>query len=144
MQIQESGSGGNDQLVTVMTSNQGNMRKIQARIVPRLVQMLGIRWTSSLHKGHVGPLVQEAVVSCGIAGVDTDAKYNGLKLKSVKGDLYLVQQIQQTQNKTVKQHRDKINGLIVSFFEETTDMMINSIKKDLFAKFLVLLTENQS
>ena len=78
MQIQESGSGGNDQLVTVITSNQGNMRKIQARIVPRLVQMLGIRWTSSLQKAHVGPVVQDCVVSGGIAGVDTNAKYNAL------------------------------------------------------------------
>ena len=67
-----------------------------------------------------------------IAGVDTHAKYNDLKLKSVKGEFYLVQQIQQTQNKTVKQHRDKINGLIGSFFEKTSDKMVNSIKLDLF------------
>ena len=130
--MQEPGSGGNDQLFHVINSNQGNMQKIQARIVPRLVQMLGIRWTSSLHKGHVGPLVQECVVSCGIAGVDTDAKYNALKLKSVKGDFYLVQQIQQTQNKTIKKHRDRINDLIVALFEETTDKMVNSIKLDVF------------
>ena len=122
MQAQEPagcGASANDQLFimfNVIRADQGNMRKIQARICSRLVQILGLRWASSLHSAPVGPLVQEAVVTGGIAGVDSDAKYNALKLKSVKGDFYLVQQIQQTQNKTVKQHRDKINGLIVSLF----------------------------
>ncbi len=73
---------------------QGNMRKIQARIVARLVQILGLRWASSLNSVQVGPLVQETDVTGGIAGVDSDAKYNALKLKSVKGEFYLVQQIQ--------------------------------------------------
>ena len=129
----EPGSPSNDQqLFHVINSGGGNMRKIQTRICSRLVQMLGIRWASSLQKAHVGPVVQDCVVSGGIAGVDTDAKYNALKLKSVKGDFYLVQQISQTQNKTVKKHRDRVNDLIVALFEETTDPMVNSIKLDVF------------
>ncbi len=88
MQAQEpAGSGGNDQLFTVIQSDQGHMRKIQARIVARLVQLLGMRWTSSLNRAQVSPLVPEIVVIGGIAGVDSDAKYNALKLKSVKCDL---------------------------------------------------------
>ena len=77
-------------------------------------------------------MVQEIVVSDGIAGVDTNARYKDLKAASVKGDFYLLQCVQHTQNKTAKNHRDKIQELIMSFFEQTADPIVNSIKKDLF------------
>ena len=108
------------------------MRKIQSRVVSRLVVLLGIRWSSSLHRGQVGPIVQNIVVQGALAGVSTDAKYRELKAASVKGDFHFLQQIQQTQNKTAKQHRDKIQEIITALFEDTTDPMVNDIKKDLF------------
>ena len=64
--------------------------------------------------------------------MDFDAKYKDMKAASVKGDYYLLQSIQHTQNKTAKKHRDKIQDLIVSFFEQTSDTMINSIDKENF------------
>jgi hypothetical protein len=126
-------------MMSVIASDQGNMRKIQSRIVSRLVSLLGVRWSSSLNRGYVGPLVQDIVVTGGIAGVDSDAKYKDMKASSVKGDFYLLQSIQHTQNKTAKKHRDKIQDLIVSFFEKTSDTMINSIKRS----FLEWMTANQ-
>jgi hypothetical protein len=51
----------------------------------------------------------------------------------VQGDFHLLQQIQQTQNKTAKQHRDKIQELVAVLFEETTDPMLAAIKQDLFS-----------
>ena len=51
----------------------------------------------------------------------------------MKGDFHLLQQIQQTQNKTAKQHRDKIQELVAVLFEETTDPMLAAIKQDLFS-----------
>ena len=119
-------------MMSVIGSDQGNMRKIQSRIVSRLVSHLGVRWSSSLNRGYVGPLVQEIVVTGGIAGVDSDAKYKEMKAASVKGDYYLLQSIQHTQNKTVKKHRDMIRELIVSFFEYTSDPMLTDIKSELF------------
>ncbi len=130
----DSGSGGTkgDQLISLIGKDQGNMRKIQAGVVARLCALLGVRWSSSLNLGHVGPMVQEIVVTAGLAGVDSNAKYIELKAASVKGDFYFLQQIQHTQNKTAKNHRDKIQELVVSFFVQTSDPMINSIKWELF------------
>jgi len=123
---------GQDQLIAVLGSDQAIMRKIQSRVVSRLVVLLGIRWSSSLHRGQVGPIVQNIVVQGALGGVSTDAKYKELKAASVKGDFHFLQQIQQTQNKTAKQHRDKIQEIITALFEDTTDPMVNDIKKDLF------------
>ncbi len=49
-----------------------------------------------------------------------------------KSEFYFLQSIQQTQNKTVKQHHDKIRELVMDFFSVTTDKMINAIKSELF------------
>ncbi len=43
-----------------------------------------------------------------------------------------LQSIQQTQNKTAKQHRDKIRELVMEFFTATSDKMINTIKQEVF------------
>jgi hypothetical protein len=43
----------------------------------------------------------------------------------VKGDFHLLQQIQQTQNKTAKQRHNMIRELIVFLFKVTNDAMIN-------------------
>jgi hypothetical protein len=106
--------------------DQGNMWKVQSRIVSRLVSLQAVCWSSSLNRWYVGPLVQEIVVTGGIAGVDSNAKYKDIKAASVKGDYYLLQSIQHTQNKMAKKHHDKIQDLIVSFFEQTSDTMMKS------------------
>ena len=123
-----------DQLIAVLGSDQAIMRKIQSRVVSRLVVLLGIRWSSSLHRGQVGPIVQNIVVQGALAGVSTDAKYRELKAASVKGDFHFLQQIQQTQNKTAKQHRDKIQEIITALFEDTTDP-IQYVEKVYFFRF---------
>ena len=69
MQDAASGSGGGDQMIAVIASDQGNMQGIQSRIVSRLVSLLGVRWSSSLNRWYVGPLVEEIVVTGGIVGV---------------------------------------------------------------------------
>ncbi len=100
------------------------MRKIQASAVSRAVILLGVRWASSLHRAQVGPIVQNIVVTS-LGGVTTTKRYNELKMASVKGDFHLLQQIQQTQNKTAKQRHNMIRELIVFLFKETNDAMIN-------------------
>ena len=77
-------------------------------------------------------MVQEIVVSDRIAGVGSNAKYKDLKASSVEGGYYFLQQIQHTQCKAAKNDRDKIQQLIMSFFEQTSDPIINKIKMDLF------------
>ena len=131
MQLEER--AGQDQLVAVLGSSQGLMRKIQSRLVSRAIALLGIRWSSSVHRAQIGPIVQSIVVQGGLGGIESDAKYKELKSASVKGDFHLLQQIQQTQNKTAKQHRDKIQELVAVLFEETTDPMLAAIKQDLFS-----------
>jgi hypothetical protein len=59
---------------------------------------------------------------------------------SVMGDFYLLQQIQQAQKKTVKQHHDKILEIIMDFLYETTGPIIDTIKLEV----LTLLAELQS
>ncbi len=53
-------------------------------------------------------------------------------MASVKGNSHLLQQIQHTQNKPVKQHRNMIHELIVPLFEETNYAMLDYMKKTLF------------
>jgi hypothetical protein len=50
----------------------------------------------------------------------------------LKGDFYVLQQMQQTQNKTAKQHRETTRQLIMPFFKESSDPMVDYIKKNLF------------
>jgi hypothetical protein len=123
---------GQDQLIAVLGNSQALMRKIQSRLVSRAIALLGICWSSSVHRAQIGPIVQSIVVQGGIGGIGSDAKYKELKSASVKGDFHLPKQIQQTQNKTAKQHRNKIQELIAALFEETTDPMLDEIKGDLF------------
>ncbi len=98
----------------------------------RAVVLLGGCWSSSLHRAQIGPIVQNIVVAGGLGGITTIEKYREQKMAPVKSDFHLLQQIQQTQNKTAKQHRDMMQDLIVPFFEETNDAMIDYIKKNLF------------
>ncbi len=136
MQNSACGSAGGDQMMAVIASDQGSMRKNQSRIVSRLVSLLGhgVRWSSALNRECVGPLVQEIVVTSGIAGVERRGfpcqvqRNEGSKCEK---QYYFLQSIQHTQNKTAKRHRDKIQELIVFFIEQTSDTMINSTKKEL-------------
>ncbi len=97
-----------DPLIAALASDQSLMRKIQASAVNRAVILLGVHWASSLHSTQVCPIVQNIVVTSGLGGVSTTKRYNKLKVASVKGDDHLLQQIQQTQNKTVKQRHNMI------------------------------------
>jgi hypothetical protein len=71
--------------------DQGIMQKIQCGCVSWLVNLLGIRWSGSLCRGQVAPIVQHIVIS-----------------NAAKSEFYFLQSIQQTQNKTAKQHSDKM------------------------------------
>jgi hypothetical protein len=100
-----------------LASDQSIMRKIQSRAII----LLGIRWSSSLHRAQVGPIIQNIVVDGGLGGIISAEQYSQQKMASVKGDFHLLQQIQQTQNKTQHQHRNMIQELIIPLFEETND-----------------------
>jgi hypothetical protein len=88
--------------------DQGIMRKIQAGCVSWLVNLLGNRWSSSLFRAQVSPIVQHLVVQNGLGGIDSCEKYSACKTATHKSEFYSLQSIQQTQNKTAKQHCDKI------------------------------------
>jgi hypothetical protein len=108
------------------------MRKIQAGCVAWLVNLLGIRWSGSLCRGQVAPIVQHLVLRQGLGGIDSSDKYSACKNAAQKSEFHFLQSIQQTQNKTAKQHRDKIREIVMDFFSATSDKIINTIKKELF------------
>jgi hypothetical protein len=110
-----------------LESDQSIMRKIQSRAVSRAIILLGIRWSSSLHRAQVGPIVQNIVVEGGLGGITSAKQYSQQKMASVKGDFPLLQQIQQTQNKTHHQQRNIIQELIIPFFEETNGPTLSDI-----------------
>jgi hypothetical protein len=120
-----------DALMASLASDQSVMRKIQSRAMSRAKILLGIRWSSSLHRAQVGPIVQHIVVDGGLGGITSTEQYSQHTMASVKGDFHLLQQIQQTQNKTQHQHRNMIQELIIPFFEETNDPMVYYIKHSL-------------
>jgi hypothetical protein len=115
-----------------LASDQSIMRKIQSRALSRAIILLGIRWSSSLHRAQVGPIVQNIVVESGLGGITSAKQYSQQKMASVKGNFHFLQQIQQTQNKTQHQHRNMIQELIIPLFEETNDPMVDYIKQSLF------------
>ena len=51
----------------------------------RAISLLGLRWTSASHHVKISSIVQYIVVTGGIGGINTDAKYIDLKVGSVKG-----------------------------------------------------------
>jgi hypothetical protein len=83
--------------------DQGMMRKIQGGRVSWLGNLLGIRWSGSLCRGQVAPIVQHVVISNGLGGIDSSEKYTACKHAAAKSEFHFLQSIQQTQNKTVKQ-----------------------------------------
>jgi hypothetical protein len=107
---------------------------IQGGCVSWLVNLLGIRWSGSLCRGQVAPIVQHIVISNSLGGINSSDKYTACKHAAPKSKFYFLQSIQETQNKTAKQHRDKIRKLVMEFrfFSATTDKMINTIKSELF------------
>ena len=122
---------GSDRLMELL-ADQGISRKIQSRVVSRLIVLLGMRWSSSLHRAQISPIVQSIVVQDALGGIDSDAKYKELKAASVKGDFHMLQHIQHAQNKTAKNYRDRIQELVMALFEESFDPMVNEIKSELF------------
>ena len=112
--------------------DQATMRKIQAGCVAWLVNLLGIRWSSSVCRAQVAPIVQFLVLRAGLGGIDSSDKYSACKNAGQKSEFHFLQSIQQTQNKTAKQHRDKIRELVMEFFTATSDKIVNTIKQEVF------------
>jgi hypothetical protein len=100
--------------------------------VSRIVCVLGIRWASSVQRGQISPIVQSIVVAARLGGITSAEQYKEKKMAGLKGDFYVLQQLQQTQNKTAKQHRDTAQALTMHFFEESNDSMVDHIKASLF------------
>jgi hypothetical protein len=105
------------------------MRKNQAGCISWLVDLLGNRWSGSLCSGQVAPVVQHIVISNGSGGIDSSDKYTACKHAAAKSEFHFLQSIQQTQNKTAKQHRDKIREIVMDFFSATSDKFVNTIKE---------------
>ncbi len=111
--------------------------KILSRVVSWLVILLSLRWSSSLYRAQIFPIMQSIVVQGAlgrIESIDFNTKYKDLKA-TIVSDFHLLQ-LQQTQNKTVnshnsvKYHCDKIQELVImlSLFKETSALMIDTIK----------------
>ena len=123
---------GNDKLVALL-ADQVVSRFIHGKVVNRLVTLLGLRWSSSLHRQQCSPIVQSIVVQGKLGGIDTDAKYISLKATGLKGDFHMLQQLQYAHNKTAKNHRDKVRTLVAALFDESfDDPILDAIKLDLF------------
>ena len=123
---------GSDKLVALL-ADQVVSRFIHGKVVIRLVTLLGLRWSSSLHRQQCSPIVQSIVVQGKQGGIDTDTKYISLKATGVKGDFHMLQQLQYAHNKTAKNHRDKVRNLVAALFDESfDDPMLDAIKLDLF------------
>jgi hypothetical protein len=86
----------------------------------------------SFCREQVAPIVQHIVISNGLGGINASDKYTDCKHAAAKSEFSFLQSIQQTQNKTAKQHRDKIREIVMDSFSATSDKMINTIKKELF------------
>ena len=108
------------------------MQRLQSLVVSRIVYLLGIRWASSVQHGQISPIVQSVVVAARLGGITSAEEYKEKKIQGLKGDFYVLQQLQQTQNKTAKQHFDTAQALIMPFFEESIDPMVDFIKANFF------------
>jgi hypothetical protein len=64
--FKQSGETNKETLSVKLGDDQGIMLKIQAGYVSWLVNLLGIRWSSSLFRGQVSPIVQHLVVQNGL------------------------------------------------------------------------------
>jgi hypothetical protein len=123
---------GTDRLVALL-ADQTVSRFIHGKVVIRLVTLLGLRWSSSLHRQQCSPIVQSIVVQGKQGGIDTDAKYISAKATGVKGDFHMLQQLQFAHNKTAKNHSDKIRNIVAALFDESfDDPILDAIKSDLF------------
>ena len=118
--------------MAALGSDHSIMRRLQSLAVSRIVCVLGIRWASSVQRGQISPIVQSIVVAARLGGITSAEQYKEKKVAGLKGDFYVLQQLQQTQNKTAKQHRDTVQALIMPFFEESIDSMVDHIKATLF------------
>ena len=118
--------------MAALGSDHSIMRRLQSLTVSRIVCFLGIRWASSVQRGQISPIVQSIVVAARLGGITSAEQYKEKKVAGLKGDFYVLQQLQQTQNKTAKQHRDTVQALIMPFFEESIDSMVDHIKATLF------------
>ncbi len=100
--------------------DQSVMRRLQSRVVSRIVSYLGIRWASSVQRWQISPIVQSIVVAGGLGGITSVGQYKEMKVAALKGYYHVLQQMQQAQNKTAKGHRDAMLDTIAPFFEETS------------------------
>ncbi len=80
--FKQSGETNKETLWVKPGDDQVIMRKIQAGCVSWLVNLLGIRWSSSLFRAQVSPIVhdvQHLVVQNGLGGIDSSEKYSACK-----------------------------------------------------------------
>jgi hypothetical protein len=123
---------GTDKLVALL-ADQVVSHFIHGKVVIRLVTLLGLRWSSSLHRQQCSPIVQSIVVQGKQGGIDTDAKYISAKVTGLKGDFHMLQQLQFAHNKTAKNHCDKVRNIVAALFDESfDDPILDAIKLDLF------------
>ena len=102
--------------MVALATDQSIMQRLQSQVVSRIVCLLGIRWASSVQRGTISPIVQSIVVVSHLGGINSVEEYRDKKHAGLKGDFYVLQQMQQTQNKTAKQHRETTRQLIMPFF----------------------------
>ncbi len=127
-------SGSADPLMVALATDHSIMPvwRLQSQAVSRIVCLLVIRWASYVQRGHISPIVQSIVVASRIGGITSAEQYRDKKNEGSKGDFYVLQQMQQTQNKTAKQHSKTAKQLLMLFFEDSSDPMVDYIKKNLF------------
>ena len=97
--------------MAALGSDHSIMRRLQSLVVSRIVCVLGIRWASSVQLGQISPIVQSIVVAARLGGITSAEQYKEKKVAGLKGDFRVLQKLQQTQNKTAKQHRDTAQAL---------------------------------
>ena len=108
--------------MAALGSDHSIMRRLQSLTVSRIVCFLGIRWASSVQRGHISPIVQSTVVAARLGGITSAEQYKEKKVAGLKGNFYVLQQLQQTQNKTAKQHRDTAQALTMVCYSFSSAM----------------------
>ena len=89
--------------MVALAIDQSIMRRLQSQAVSRIVCLLGIRWSSSVQNGTISPIVQCIVAVSRLGKINSVEEYRDKQHAGLKGDFYVLQQMQQTQNKTAKQ-----------------------------------------
>ena len=124
-----------DPLMAAIGSDQAIMRRLQSLVVSRIVCLLGIRWASSVQRGQISPIVQSIVVAARLGGITSAEQYNAKKIAGLKGDFMCCNRCSKRKTRLqtcAKQHHDSAQTLLMPFFEEIIDDMVDHIRSTLF------------